>query len=41
MADLNVVLRDGRVEQIGSPLTRFMNDKPANTFVAGFIVLHP
>ncbi|KXG85448.1 ABC transporter ATP-binding protein [Agrobacterium bohemicum] len=35
MADRIVVLRDGRVEQIGSPLTLY--DKPANTFVAGFI----
>ncbi len=35
MADRIVVLRDGRVEQIGSPLTLY--DTPANTFVAGFI----
>ncbi|MBB4008356.1 ABC transporter ATP-binding protein [Allorhizobium taibaishanense] len=35
MADRIVVLRDGRVEQIGSPLTLY--DKPANIFVAGFI----
>ncbi len=35
MADRIVVLRDGRVEQIGSPLELY--DKPANTFVAGFI----
>ncbi|RWX74723.1 sn-glycerol-3-phosphate ABC transporter ATP-binding protein UgpC [Neorhizobium lilium] len=35
MADRIVVLRDGRVEQIGSPLTLY--DKPANTFVASFI----
>ncbi|PYE22303.1 carbohydrate ABC transporter ATP-binding protein (CUT1 family) [Rhizobium sp. PP-CC-3A-592] len=35
MADRIVVLRDGRVEQIGSPLTLY--DRPANTFVAGFI----
>ena len=30
-----VVLRDGRVEQIGSPLEVY--DRPANQFVAGFI----
>jgi multiple sugar transport system ATP-binding protein len=30
-----VVLRDGRVEQIGSPLEVY--DRPANRFVAGFI----
>jgi len=35
MADRIVVLRDGRVEQIGSPLELY--DAPANTFVAGFI----
>ncbi|MEK1931785.1 MAG: sn-glycerol-3-phosphate ABC transporter ATP-binding protein UgpC [Pararhizobium sp.] len=35
MADRVVVLRDGRVEQIGSPLELY--DKPVNTFVAGFI----
>lgn len=35
MADRIVVLRDGRVEQIGSPLDLY--DRPANTFVAGFI----
>ncbi|WCK69513.1 ABC transporter ATP-binding protein [Agrobacterium tumefaciens] len=35
MADRIVVLRDGRVEQIGSPMTLY--DNPANTFVAGFI----
>ncbi|WP_332302760.1 ABC transporter ATP-binding protein [Rhizobium sp. GR12] len=35
MADRIVVLRDGRVEQIGSPLTLY--DRPANIFVAGFI----
>ncbi|WP_341487364.1 sn-glycerol-3-phosphate ABC transporter ATP-binding protein UgpC [Pararhizobium sp. A13] len=35
MADRIVVLRDGRVEQIGSPLALY--DRPANTFVAGFI----
>ena len=35
MADKIVVLRDGRVEQIGSPLSLY--NQPANTFVAGFI----
>jgi multiple sugar transport system ATP-binding protein len=35
MADKIVVLRDGIVEQIGSPLEVY--DRPANTFVAGFI----
>ena len=35
MADKIVVLRDGVVEQIGSPLELY--DRPANTFVAGFI----
>ncbi len=35
MADRIVVLRDGRVEQIGSP--RELYERPANTFVAGFI----
>jgi multiple sugar transport system ATP-binding protein len=35
MADRIVVLRDGRVEQIGSPLELY--DRPANIFVAGFI----
>ena len=35
MADKIVVLRDGRIEQIGSPLTVY--HRPANTFVAGFI----
>lgn len=35
MADKIVVMRDGRVEQIGSPLDLY--DKPDNTFVAGFI----
>jgi multiple sugar transport system ATP-binding protein len=35
MADRIVVLRDGRVEQIGSPLALY--DTPANIFVAGFI----
>jgi multiple sugar transport system ATP-binding protein len=35
MADKIVVLRDGVVEQIGTPLELY--DQPANTFVAGFI----
>jgi multiple sugar transport system ATP-binding protein len=35
MADKIVVLKDGIVEQIGSPLELY--DRPANTFVAGFI----
>ena len=35
MADKIVVLHDGAVEQIGSPLDLY--DRPANLFVAGFI----
>ena len=35
MADKIVVLQAGRVEQVGSPLELY--DRPANTFVAGFI----
>src|SRR5438477_10679719 len=35
MADKIVVMRDGLVEQIGSPLELY--DKPENLFVAGFI----
>ena len=35
MADQIVVMHDGRVEQIGSPLKLY--DHPANRFVAGFI----
>ncbi len=35
MADRIVVMRDGIVEQIGSPLTLY--DTPVNTFVAAFI----
>ena len=35
MADKIVVMRDGRVEQIGAPLDLY--DSPANVFVAGFI----
>jgi multiple sugar transport system ATP-binding protein len=35
MADRIVVMRDGRIEQIGAPLELY--DHPANRFVAGFI----
>ncbi|MDO8883939.1 MAG: sn-glycerol-3-phosphate ABC transporter ATP-binding protein UgpC [Pseudotabrizicola sp.] len=35
MADKIVVMRDGRVEQVGSPLDLY--DHPDNVFVAGFI----
>jgi multiple sugar transport system ATP-binding protein len=35
LADRIVVMRDGRIEQIGAPLELY--DTPANTFVAGFI----
>ncbi|WP_369434018.1 ABC transporter ATP-binding protein [Psychromonas sp. MME1] len=35
LADKIVVLRDGRIEQYGSPLELY--NKPVNTFVAGFI----
>ncbi len=35
LADKIVVLRDGRVEQVGSPLELY--HRPANEFVAGFI----
>ncbi|MEM6757911.1 MAG: sn-glycerol-3-phosphate ABC transporter ATP-binding protein UgpC [Pseudomonadota bacterium] len=35
MADKIVVMRDGRVEQVGSPLELY--DRPDNVFVAGFI----
>ncbi|PXX99930.1 ABC transporter ATP-binding protein [Halomonas sp. LBP4] len=35
MADKIVVLRDGRIEQVGSPLELYLN--PVNEFVAGFI----
>ncbi|MBL0085759.1 MAG: sn-glycerol-3-phosphate ABC transporter ATP-binding protein UgpC [Ideonella sp.] len=35
MGDLVVVMKDGRVEQSGSPLELY--DRPANLFVAGFI----
>ncbi|MBB3949995.1 ABC transporter ATP-binding protein [Aureimonas jatrophae] len=35
MADKIVVMRDGRIEQVGAPLDLY--DRPANLFVAGFI----
>jgi multiple sugar transport system ATP-binding protein len=35
MADRIVVMRDGRISQVGAPLELY--DFPANTFVAGFI----
>ena len=35
MAELVIILRDGKVEQVGTPLELY--DKPANAFVAGFI----
>ena len=35
LADKIVVLRDGRIEQVGSPMTLY--DTPANAFVAQFI----
>jgi multiple sugar transport system ATP-binding protein len=35
MADQIVVMHDGRIEQVGSPLELY--DRPANRFVAGFI----
>ena len=35
MGDRIVVMKDGRIEQIGSPLELY--DRPANVFVAGFI----
>jgi multiple sugar transport system ATP-binding protein len=35
LADIIVVMRDGKIEQAGSPLDVY--DKPANTFVATFI----
>ncbi|MEO8241173.1 MAG: sn-glycerol-3-phosphate ABC transporter ATP-binding protein UgpC [bacterium] len=35
LADRIVVLRDGRVEQVGTPIELY--DNPANQFVAGFI----
>ncbi len=35
LADRIVVMKDGRIEQIGAPMDLFVN--PRNTFVAGFI----
>jgi multiple sugar transport system ATP-binding protein len=35
LADRIVVMNDGRIEQIGSPMDLFLN--PKNTFVAGFL----
>ena len=35
LADRIVVMNDGRIEQIGTPMELF--NKPANTFVAGFL----
>ena len=35
LADRIVVMQDGRIEQIGSPMDLFLN--PANTFVASFM----
>jgi len=35
MADRIVVMRDGRIEQVGTPIELY--DRPANTFVATFI----
>jgi len=35
MADRIVVLRDGRIEQVGAPIDLYR--RPANTFVAGFL----
>ncbi|MCV5640561.1 sugar ABC transporter ATP-binding protein, partial [Escherichia coli] len=35
LADKIVVLRDGKVEQVGSPMDLYHN--PVNRFVAGFI----
>ena len=35
MGDRIVVMKDGRIEQVGSPLQLY--DHPANVFVAGFI----
>ena len=39
LADRIVVLRDGYIEQVGTPIELFSN--PANTFVAGFIGTPP
>jgi len=37
LADRIVVMNDGRIEQVGTPMELFAN--PANTFVAGFLPL--
>jgi ABC-type sugar transport system ATPase subunit len=39
LADRIVVLRDGRIEQIGTPMELY--ERPGNTFVAGFIGAPP
>ncbi len=39
LADRIVVLRDGYIEQVGTPIELFLN--PVNTFVAGFIGTPP
>lgn len=39
LADRIVVLKDGNIEQVGTPLELFLN--PANSFVAGFIGTPP
>ncbi|QPM92416.1 ABC transporter ATP-binding protein [Pseudooceanicola algae] len=39
LADRIVVMRDGRIEQIGTPMELFLN--PANAFVAGFLGAPP
>ena len=39
LADRIVVMNDGRIEQIGTPMELFLN--PANTFVAGFLGAPP
>ncbi|SFI33456.1 ABC transporter ATP-binding protein [Jannaschia pohangensis] len=39
LADRIVVMNDGRIEQIGSPMELFLN--PANSFVAGFLGAPP
>lgn len=39
LADRIVVMHDGRIEQIGTPMELFLN--PANVFVAGFLGAPP
>ena len=39
LADRIVVMQDGRIEQIGTPMELFLN--PANSFVAGFLGAPP